>query len=421
MLKPSSAGPGQEIRFAFTATGWDYFWIFLTNLLLTIATCGIYSAWARARTRRFFLENTFLGPHSFDFNAPPASILFARVLVGGALLAFGFAGAAFDPVWAGAAIGATLLLPLALARGRAFVARHSMHRGVRFHYRAAYLPTFLLAAGWTAAAGAAGLALDGINDEDFRYAPLLLPALAAAPALVWLGHRVQLGQLSFGALPLRHEGGVFGYYGELLKAGGYVAFIVAVFALGAQAEALGLAVEIVASLAALGLVLHGAGVLRALFTRDVTVPQAVAFVVVVFLIIPLADEALEHWYGEDSIGLSGAIFILAAGAHFLALVRAAASCAYWRSVRLGADGELRSDLDWFRYAQLLTGGYIMTVLSLGLLHPWARVRASAHVAERLRLVLGRETARAYAAAGAEPGPLDGGSAGGGWDLDFGAV
>ena len=261
--------------------------------------------------------------------------------------------------------------------------------------------------GWAAlAAGAAFVALE-IDDGDYRYAPLLLLAVLLAPLLLWLGHRVQLSQLRFGALPLRHAGGVFEYYGELLKAGGYVAFFLLVmFAEGLFEGTFGTPVLLAFGLVALGLLLHGAGVLRPLFTRDVTVLQATAFILIVFIFIPLVDAFIEQ-RDPDAIVLSHAITVVAIGAHCLALIQAALSCAYWRSVRLGPDSRIESKIEWFRYAQLLTANYVLAVVTLGLLYPWARVRAAEHVAARLRLVLGPETAAAYAAAGAGPGPLGG--------------
>ena len=44
--------------FVFTATGTAYFRIWIVNLLLTIVTIGIYSAWAKVRRLRYFYGNT---------------------------------------------------------------------------------------------------------------------------------------------------------------------------------------------------------------------------------------------------------------------------------------------------------------------------------------------------------------------------
>ena len=38
----------------FSGRGGEYFRIWIVNLVLTILTFGIYSAWAKVRTKRYF-------------------------------------------------------------------------------------------------------------------------------------------------------------------------------------------------------------------------------------------------------------------------------------------------------------------------------------------------------------------------------
>lgn len=42
--------------FEFTGDGAEYFRIWVINLLLTLATLGIYSAWAKVRKARYFWQ-----------------------------------------------------------------------------------------------------------------------------------------------------------------------------------------------------------------------------------------------------------------------------------------------------------------------------------------------------------------------------
>lgn len=44
----------------FRGTAKEYFKIWIVNVLLSIVTFGIYSAWAAVRTRRYFYGNTVL-------------------------------------------------------------------------------------------------------------------------------------------------------------------------------------------------------------------------------------------------------------------------------------------------------------------------------------------------------------------------
>ena len=59
--------------FRFTGSGGEYFRIWLVNVLLSIVTLYVYSAWAKVRTNRYFHGNTVLDGSSFEYHArPPA-------------------------------------------------------------------------------------------------------------------------------------------------------------------------------------------------------------------------------------------------------------------------------------------------------------------------------------------------------------
>ena len=55
----------------FTGSGQEYFRIWIVNLMLTVATLGIYSAWAKVRRLQYFDRNTQLGGAVFDFRGNP--------------------------------------------------------------------------------------------------------------------------------------------------------------------------------------------------------------------------------------------------------------------------------------------------------------------------------------------------------------
>ena len=71
---------------------------------------------------------------------------------------------------------------------------------------------------------------------------------------------------------------------------------------------------------------------------------------------------------------------------------------------------------------MLAGNYVLIVLTLGLMYPWARVRAYRHIAERLQLRLGPRTATEHSMAGDDLTALAGEFADvTGRDFDFGAI
>src|SRR5688572_20741131 len=76
------------IPFEFRGSGSEYFRIWIVNLLLTIVTLGIYSAWAKVRRLRYFYGNTYLDGHSFEYHGLPMQILKGRLIVAAVYVVF---------------------------------------------------------------------------------------------------------------------------------------------------------------------------------------------------------------------------------------------------------------------------------------------------------------------------------------------
>ena len=59
----------------FEGSAREWFGIWIINPLLSIFTIGIYSAWAKVRTQKYFYGNTFVAGRSFDYHAAGGKIL----------------------------------------------------------------------------------------------------------------------------------------------------------------------------------------------------------------------------------------------------------------------------------------------------------------------------------------------------------
>src|SRR2546421_6112345 len=70
----------RQVQPEFTGTAAEYFRIWIVNLFFTLATLGIYSAWAKVRKRRYFYGSTRLDGDSFDYFASPKAILNGRII-----------------------------------------------------------------------------------------------------------------------------------------------------------------------------------------------------------------------------------------------------------------------------------------------------------------------------------------------------
>ncbi len=130
---PAPAVP-QPLRVSFRGSGSEYFRIWIVNLLLTIVTLGLYSAWAKVRTLQYFYRNTRLGGASFDYHGSPTAILKGRAIIFVLALAFNLSGRV-SPVLTLlllAAIG--LVFPWLLVRSLRFRMANSSYRGLRFAF-----------------------------------------------------------------------------------------------------------------------------------------------------------------------------------------------------------------------------------------------------------------------------------------------
>jgi uncharacterized membrane protein YjgN (DUF898 family) len=118
----------------FRGSGGEYFRIWIVNIALTVITLGIYSAWAKVRTVRYFRGNTFLDGHPFDYHASPVRILIGRAIAVTMLIAYGVS-ANVSPILGGVwALLFLFILPWLVVSSLRFNARNTSYRNVRFNF-----------------------------------------------------------------------------------------------------------------------------------------------------------------------------------------------------------------------------------------------------------------------------------------------
>lgn len=125
---------GRLKRGIFTGSAPEYFGIWIVNILLTILTLGIYSAWAKVRRNRYFYGNTVVDDHAFDYHARGLQILIGRIIVIAILLVINIATTFMPLLGLVAPLLFVLVLPLLMARGLRFSARVTSYRNIRFDF-----------------------------------------------------------------------------------------------------------------------------------------------------------------------------------------------------------------------------------------------------------------------------------------------
>ena len=71
-----------SVELEFSGRTGEYFLIWLVNLALSLASCGLYLPWARVRTRRYFLSQTRIKASGFDYQANPWALFVGWLVIG---------------------------------------------------------------------------------------------------------------------------------------------------------------------------------------------------------------------------------------------------------------------------------------------------------------------------------------------------
>src|SRR5688500_5757430 len=305
----------------FTGTTGEFFGIWFVNLVLSVLTLGIYSAWAKVRTERYFYGNTRLGGAPFEYLAQPIAILKGRLVAYAVAIALGLCGHfQLWVVYLPMVLAILLLLPWLVHSTLRFRARYSAWRGLRFRFVGTVQDAYV----------------------NFMFRPMV------QPFTLWLAHPwVRMNQHEYMVAGHRFGGLRFGFRGDL---GAY--FIPFLLAVG-----IGFAIYIAMFVAAFFGVMAGKAL--GLETGADGAPS---------------DEMMLAIMGP----------VMAMYLFFLAVpvfLRTRFTNLLWRFSALGAhrfESTLRArDVIWIYF----TNG-LAIVFSLGLAVPWAMIRLARYRAAR---------------------------------------
>ncbi len=319
--QPVAAAPESRLlKVQFTGNAADFFAIWIVNVLLTVLTLGIWSAWAKVRTKRYFLGNTKLDSVGFEYHATGWQILRGRLLVVGALLIYSMI-AEYEPYLGLAILVAYVLAtPWLINKSLLFNARATNWRNVRFDFAPRYGRAFMAFFIWPAI--------------GFLSLGVLIPAATRASAR-YLGNHHRFGISRFSVTPPLGP-----YYGAAF---GFLVITLGIFAIGIAAWS----------------------------TAHEYALQIWAYN---DLNLPIADD----W--SDIVASLYAIFAYAAA--IAVFTFAGPPAQYYRAMtrnvslnalRLAGQHRFRSALPPIRFMFLALVTTLATLLTLGLAYPWARV------------------------------------------------
>ena len=139
MSSESNSAEFRAIQFSGRAA--EYFGIWIVNVLLSLATLGIYSAWAKVRRVTYFNNNTSIAGYSLGYHATGKQLLIGRVISFVILLIWAISSSI--PIVAIPLLIVMLFLtPWLLNNSMRFSGRMTSYRNVRFNWRGTYWKSF---------------------------------------------------------------------------------------------------------------------------------------------------------------------------------------------------------------------------------------------------------------------------------------
>lgn len=133
-----------EYNIEFTGQSREFFSIWIVNVMLSVITLGIYSAWAKVRTKQYFYGNTRIDGSAFEYTADPRQILKGRILAVVALVAYSVVGEIWPNLGGVAFLVLMVLLPGVIVMSLSFRMRNTRWRGIRCAFARRYKSAYRL-------------------------------------------------------------------------------------------------------------------------------------------------------------------------------------------------------------------------------------------------------------------------------------
>jgi len=133
----------KTVDIVFNGKGSEYFKIWIVNLFLSIITLGIYSAWAKVRTKRYLYGSTSIEGSAFEYHASPIAILKGRLIAFALLIMYSVLGQLFPIVGIFLLILLIASIPWIVWRSLKFNARMTSHRNVHFSFNGLLKKSYL--------------------------------------------------------------------------------------------------------------------------------------------------------------------------------------------------------------------------------------------------------------------------------------
>ncbi|MGL0925549.1 hypothetical protein XM79_c12539 [Vibrio vulnificus] len=353
----------------FKGQGGEFFGIWIVNILLSVITLGIYSAWAKVRTKRYFYGNTFIAGDNFEYHAQPMQLLKGR-LVALALVLIWVVANSFFPLASLVLLALFYVaLPWLLWSNARFDSAMTSYRNVHFAFNGSLKEAYMSILG----RGLASLLIIAI------YIAIVVASANASAMVATL--------LGFGTLVLMFVlyawvvAGIHQYFASGYQYGDwkFVAKIETGFFLKTYCKAM----------------------LIGFLT-------AVAFMIVMGTFV-LGSDIMNIFAGEVDLLEGKGDFVYVVLTYLVTITMSLGITAYTTTrirnyvfSRLSATAEAQSETEFrfastfgvWDYMSLIVTNFLLQVITLGLARPWVMVRTSRYVASHTGVIGDMDTLKA---------------------------
>jgi len=129
-------------RFFFNGTGSEYFRIWIVNLLLSIVTLGIYSAWAKVRRTKYFYGSSTVAGSSFEYHGNPIAILKGRIVAFVLIVIYNIAMQTSGRLALFMIVAVMAIAPWLIWKSLQFKLYNSSYRSIRFGFRGSMIEAY---------------------------------------------------------------------------------------------------------------------------------------------------------------------------------------------------------------------------------------------------------------------------------------
>ncbi len=209
-----------RVPFEFRGDGKTYFRIWIVNLFLSVITLGIYSAWAKVRSNRYFYSHLYVDDTSFEYLANPVGILLGRTIALALFVGYTLVSKYVPNLTIWFLLSLVPIVPWIVLKSLQFRAWNSAYRNIRFQFHGTY-PRALLVAGIYPLLIVAPFVMHSMWARDVSVSQYTLFYLAFCTSAFFLGVGLQnyfsyvVSNTSYGITRFEFRSRVSEYFGML--------------------------------------------------------------------------------------------------------------------------------------------------------------------------------------------------------------